>query len=155
MATLGSSLALGRESWTGRAVAGPAVDIGVYEMASFHVYQVDAEGRIDRVSRFGAERLGDAVAALYERYAELLSDGPARDRAAAAARPIEAVSAPLDPDRWAAVISPTVEWTGQGPTAVPPGRGAENVVANIRHYLAVGEVTRKGTDDVLALRPDA
>ena len=48
---------------------------------------------------FAADRLGDAVARLYERYAELLPDGPARARAAATARSVAAVVAPVDLDQ--------------------------------------------------------
>ena len=48
--------------------------------------EVDERGRFLRQEVFAADRLGDAIARLYERYAELLPDGPERERAAATAR---------------------------------------------------------------------
>ncbi|MGH9670631.1 MAG: hypothetical protein ACRD3A_11035, partial [Terriglobales bacterium] len=52
--------------------------------------EADAQGRHRRQEAFAADRLGDAVARLYERYADLLPDGPARARAAATARSVAA-----------------------------------------------------------------
>jgi hypothetical protein len=56
---------------------------------------------------FAVDRLGDAVVRLYERYAEMLPDGPARARAAVTARPVAALLGP--PDRWP--FAPDVEAT--------------------------------------------
>ncbi len=71
--------------------AGGKFDVGAYERDEIILIEVDAQGRRRRLEVFAADRLGDAVARLYERYAELLPDGPARDRAAATARSVAAV----------------------------------------------------------------
>jgi len=52
--------------------------------------------------------LGDAVVRLYERYAELLPDGPERTRAAATARSFSGIAA-FEVGRWAAAVAPAIE----------------------------------------------
>jgi hypothetical protein len=77
LATLGDSLALFRLSVS----AGGAVsefDAGASEWEYIALTEVDARGQRRWVELFAADRLGDAVARLYERQAELLPDGPER-----------------------------------------------------------------------------
>src|SRR5262249_4917313 len=96
LATLGESLALGRQWVWASGARGRTWDIGPLESESVQLIEVDGEGRRARSAIFAANRLGDAVARLYERYAELLPDGPARARAAATARSVEAFFGPPD-----------------------------------------------------------
>src|SRR2546425_12499947 len=81
--------------------------------------EVDPDGRRRRSEDFAADRLGDAVARLYERYADLLPDGPARVRAAATARAVVAGPGPgPPPPRPFAPLAP-----GRQAGAPPPHRG--------------------------------
>src|SRR5215510_13194257 len=67
-------------------------DVGAYETEHVDAIEVDAQGRHRWVEHFASDRLGDAVARLYERYAELLPAGPARERAAGTARSVRTYS---------------------------------------------------------------
>ncbi len=79
LATLGETLSLGRRRVTGRGTAGGRFDVAEYEMDHIVLAETDEHGRLRLSEVFAADHLGDAVARLYERCAELLSDGPARD----------------------------------------------------------------------------
>src|SRR5512134_3594882 len=78
LATLGDSLALCRLSVSGARASGTTFDVGAFEFDNVTLVEVDAQGRRRRLELFAADRLGDAVARLYERYAELLPEGPER-----------------------------------------------------------------------------
>src|SRR5262249_37387398 len=91
LATLGDWLALCREWVSGSGVAGRKFDVGPYEIEYVILSEVDTQGRRAGTEIFATDHLGDAVARLYERYAELLPDGPARARAAATARSVAAM----------------------------------------------------------------
>src|SRR5262249_56202577 len=80
LATLGDSLALSRLSLSASGLVGRTFDVGPYEKDDLHLIEVDAQGRRRWVEIFAVGHLGDAVARFYERYAELLPDGPARTR---------------------------------------------------------------------------
>src|SRR5262245_64771219 len=97
LATLGDLLALCLMSISASGVCGRTVDVGPYETDEIHLIEVDAQGRRAAGEVFAVDRLGDAVVRLYERYADLLPDGPARTRAAATARSAAAL---LEPGRW-------------------------------------------------------
>src|SRR5262245_31411505 len=81
LATLGDALALHRVSSSASRFVGRTVDAGGYERVEILLTEVDAQGQHRRAEIFATDRLGDAVARLYERYAELLPDGPERARA--------------------------------------------------------------------------
>src|SRR5262249_59464649 len=89
LVTLGDSLALFRQWVSASGVAGEKFDVGAYEIEIINLTEVDAQGRW-RTEVFATDHLGDAVIRLYERYAELLTDGPARAIAAATARSVAA-----------------------------------------------------------------
>src|SRR5439155_526612 len=93
------ALALFRFSLSASGIAGATVDIGAYEKEEIVLTEVDAQGHMQRAEFFARDRLGDGVARLYERYADLLPDGPARTRAAATARSVAAMLGAFDPDR--------------------------------------------------------
>src|SRR5262249_44987194 len=90
LATLGDSLALGRAVVTASGTAAENFDVGAFDAEEIQLIEVDVHGRLLRFELFAENRLGDAVARLYERYAELLPNGPARERAAATARSVAA-----------------------------------------------------------------
>jgi hypothetical protein len=73
------------------------------------VMEVDVQGLSRRYEAFAGDRIDDAVARLYERYAELLPAGPARERAAAIARSLPVGLGPIDPDRFSETLSPEGE----------------------------------------------
>src|SRR5262249_30143197 len=86
LATPGDCLSLCRLSVSASGTAGRTLDVGPYEKEEVHLVEVETEGRYRSSEVFAVDRLGDAITRLYERYAELLPDGPARARAAAVAR---------------------------------------------------------------------
>src|SRR5207247_10977256 len=105
---------------------------------------------------FAVDRLGDAIARLYERHADLLPDGPARARAAATARSIAAMMAPTeDFDRYNAAIAPTVEFVDHRTVGIGSGCGAAAFREWARSLLEVAENLAFRVDDILCLRSDA
>src|SRR4029453_17413965 len=106
IAVLGPSLALARWRESGTKVAGDDLPIGPFELEGTVLVEADSEARSTHVEIFSAHHLGNAVARLYGRHAELLPEGPERDRAAATARSIAALEDSVDVDRWATAISP-------------------------------------------------
>src|SRR5262249_35711516 len=91
LATLGDSLALCRVTASASSFAGGTFDVGAYEIETIALDEVDAQGRRRQAEHFAPHHLGDAVVRLYERYAELLPEGPARVSAAATARSVAAL----------------------------------------------------------------
>src|SRR5438094_2523551 len=156
LATLGDSLALCRSSTSASGFAGAKFDVGAYQREEIVLIEVDAQGRRRRGEAFAVDRLGDAIARLYERHADLLPDGPARARAAATARSIAAMMAPTeDFDRYNAAIAPTVEFVDHRTVGIGSGRGAEAFREWDRSLLEVAENLAFRVDDILCLRSDA
>src|SRR5262249_645634 len=136
LATLGDALALFRQRVSASAATGKKFDFGPYEVELFALLEVDGEGRRRLTEVFAIERLGDAVARLYQRYAEILPDGPVRARAAATARSVAAVLNRLrDPDVYATVLAPAVEFIDHQPVGLPPGRGAKAFLRGLRTLI--------------------
>jgi tetratricopeptide (TPR) repeat protein len=92
LATRGDSLALCWRAISAGGVARGSFDVGAYENQDVVLLEVDSQGRRLRHEVFAAYRLGDAAARLYGRYAELLPDGAERERAAATARSVAAMT---------------------------------------------------------------
>src|SRR5262249_13316503 len=154
LATLGDWLALCREWVSGSGVAGRKFDVGPYEIEYVILSEVDTQGRRAGTEIFATDHLGDAVARLYERYAELLPDGPARARAAATARSVAAMEGPLDLDRSAASLDSSIESIDHRTLGTWSSRGAEAFLQNLRAWPEVAESVTLRIDDVLAVRPD-
>jgi class 3 adenylate cyclase len=156
LATLGDSLALCRLSVSGSGAAGRTWDVGAFEFDNFQLVEVDAQGRRRRLELFAADRLGDAVARLYERHAELLPDGPERTRAIATARSVAPVRERFDPDRYAAVFASDIAAVDHRAT-IGWGRvrGAEALREVLRTQLEVADDIAIRVDDIIALRSDA
>ena len=155
LATLGDSVALCRMSFSASGASGGGFDVGPYESEQIILIEVDARGQRRRSEHFADDRLGAAVVRVYERYAELLPDGPARGRAAATADSAAAVLRPIESDRWLGMFAPGVEAIDHRMLGTWTTRGAESLREN---FLSMRELTDDNVvrdDDVLGLRPDA
>ena len=110
------------------------LDVGAYEREAVGLEEVDSNGRQRRAEFFAADHLGDAVARLYERYAELRPDGPARARAAATARSVAALLGPSTSIA-APAFAPDVEAVDHRTVGFGSVHGAEAVLRTIRALL--------------------
>jgi class 3 adenylate cyclase/tetratricopeptide (TPR) repeat protein len=156
LATLGDSLALCRSSFSAEGYAGATVAVGPYERETLSLVEVDQEGRRARSETFAADRLGDAVARLYERYAGLLPDGPERTRDAATARSIAAWVGPPDLARWAGTLAPGVETADHRTLGLlESARGVDAFVRRLRSIFELAADIRIRVDEVLGLGSDA
>ena len=155
LATLGDSLALARLSVSAGGFSGGRFDVGAYQVDEVVLIEVDAEGRRRRAEFFARDRLGDAIARLYQRHSELLAEGPARERAAATARSVAAVLGPYDVDRYATAIAPSVEYANHRSLERRSGSGAEAMLRSFRAMSELASELRTRVDDVLGLHPDA
>jgi class 3 adenylate cyclase/tetratricopeptide (TPR) repeat protein/ketosteroid isomerase-like protein len=155
VATLGESLVLNHLTWSGSASNDALLAVGAFEGGSFDVVQTDTQGRVAMVEAFGPDRLGDAVARLYERYAEVLPEGPARTRATAIAGSVAATGNLSDLERFAAAIAPDVEAVDHRTVGYGTLHGAEAALATLRALLELSETAAFRTDDVLALNTGA
>jgi hypothetical protein len=155
LATLGDSLALCRQYASAPGLIGKRFDVGAYEIEQLALIEVDAEGRRRRGELFTSNHLGDAVVRLYERYAELLADGPARTRAAGIARSVALSLGPVDLDRYAETLEPTIEVVDHRTLGMWFSRGAEEFLRHMRAWFDVAEDVAVRDDDLLALDPNA
>src|SRR5204862_6717087 len=119
--------------------------------------EAGVQGQRRRAEIFAVDRLGDAVARLYERHAELLPDGSARARAAATARSVLATVGwgPVDVDRTAASLAPAVEFVDHRRFGFPPTTGTEAYLRRLGTLREVSDDSTLRADDVLNLRSDA
>jgi tetratricopeptide (TPR) repeat protein len=155
LATLGDSLALCRHPVSASAAGVEETDIGAFEQEQILLIEVDEQGRARRTEFFAADRLGDAVARLYERYAELLPDGPARTQGAATARSVTVLVRPPDLDRYATAIAPALEYVDRRTLGMGSAHGAKAYMRGLRVMLEVADDIATRVDDILALRADA
>src|SRR5262249_54349890 len=151
----GDSLALGRMVVSAGGTATENFDVGAFNAEEIQLLEVDVHGRLLRFEIFAENRLGDAVARLYERYADLLPDGPERARAAATARSVATLLGPHVPERWEAALASDVEYVDHRTLGLGSSRGAQRFLQGLRLLLEVaGDVTGH-VDDILGLQPDA
>jgi class 3 adenylate cyclase/ketosteroid isomerase-like protein len=155
IATLGDFLSLHRTFYSATGSTGGRFDVGENATEFVNFVEVDRTGQMQRYESFAADRLHDAITRLYQRYAELPPDGPARERAAATARSVAVWNGPIDPDRLATVMAPSIENADHRSLGTWSARGREE---NLRHWrlqeeLAAGWALRD--DAVLALEPNA
>jgi hypothetical protein len=155
IATLGDRLALCRTQQSGSGVARGAMDVGPLDIEALTLVEVDARGRRCRAEGFQADKLGDAVARLYERHAELLPEGPGRTRAAATARSASALFGPIDLDRFAAVVAPDVHFADHRTLGLASARGAEALLGVLASLLESAPDATNRIDDIIALGDDA
>ena len=109
LATLGDGLCLARRFVSASGTGGGRFDVGAYEIESIVVNTIDAAGRLMSSEVFAPDRLGDAIARLYARHAELLPDGPERDRAAMMARAVTTMLTRSTEHRLEDVSTPDIE----------------------------------------------
>src|SRR5262249_1991121 len=155
LATLGNSLALWRNQMSASGLAGGTFDVGPYEREELVLCYVDAQGRHRRSEIFAPDHLGEAIVRLYERYAELLPDGPARTRAAGIARSVGPTLRPFGVDSYAETLDPAIEVVDHRIRGTWSARGAEEVLRHMRAWFDLAEDSTVRYDDVLALQPDA
>src|SRR5262249_61496954 len=113
------------------------------------IIEVDAEGQRRWGELFASNHLGDAVARLYERHAELLPDGPARTRAAAIAR---SAALSLQPyfDRLAEAYAPSMEVVDHRTLGTWAAQGAEEFLRHLRSLFDLAEeMALRHRDEVL------
>jgi len=156
LATLGSSLGLVRGLISASGTGGGRFDVGAYEIEEIKVTEVDEQARLRSAEVFAADRLGDAIARLYERYADLLPEGAARARAAARARTAALLGEPTpDPDRMAPILAPDAEYIDHNQLGYPAIRGADAMLRNYRVLLELTSDVRRRVIDIVALTPEA
>lgn len=155
IAALGPWLALARWRESSSGVVGDDLPVGPFEVGGMVLVEVDAEARSTSVEIFAGDKLGDAVARLYERHAELLPEGPTRRRAAAIARSVAAMMGRLNRDRMASAIAPSIEIVDHRVLGTWSARGADDALRHVDSWLAVGAGHYARENDVLALQPDA
>ena len=151
LATLGDTLALFRWSISSSGAAGETFDVGPYEHESIDLIEVDGHTRRRRFEQFANDRLGDAIARLYQRYTEILPDGPARIRATATAHAVAAHMAPFDLERLATVFAPDIEVVDHRTVGFGTLRGVETLVRAVRALLDLVDGFGWRVDDVLGL----
>jgi class 3 adenylate cyclase/tetratricopeptide (TPR) repeat protein/ketosteroid isomerase-like protein len=156
LATLGEGLCLERRVARASGTAGKRYDIGAYENETIALIEVDERGLLRRQEVFALDQLGAAVERLYERYAELLPNGPARGRAAATARAMATQSrGESDLDSWAAVLAPDCESIDHRRLGTWAVRGAPAFLDHLRVLREVASEIVFRDHAVLALEPNA
>ncbi len=154
LATLGEFLVLVRRRAGASGATSSRYDVGAYENEAVQLFEVDERGLCWRSEVFAVDHLGDAIARLYERHAELLPEGPERERAATTARAVAAmVTASLEQD-FAASIAPGFEAIDHrlvGHESV----GAEELQRGFAAWRELTDAVQIRVDDVLALSSDA
>jgi len=155
LATLGPSLLLVRRHAAASGVSSGRYDVGAYENDAVQLIEVDEQGLSWRSEVFAADALGDAIARLYERYAEQLPAGPARERAATTARAVTAMLTRSVEDRVQHLTHPDLQVVDHRTVGIGSMQGL-GVVS--RWLDATDELmgeTRFRVDDVLGLSADA
>src|SRR5262249_2912972 len=156
LAALGDRLALCRRLVSASGVAGRTFDVGAYEREEITLIEVDGQGRERRAEVFAADRLGDAIARLYERYADSLPDGPARARAAATARSVaQWLLGPHNAESYAPTLAPDIESVDRRILATWSAHGPAAVVRHTRSLLDLIAAYTARHDDIRAVRSDA
>ena len=156
LATLGDSLALTRQVISVEGLAEDDLSaVGCLELEEVGLWDVDAHGRSQRMEVFAPDHAGDAIARLYERYAELLPDGPARSAAAVTAHAFAVMQLPVDLARMATVLAASVECVDHRHSGTWSLQGVEQALEHFRlqEELTTGFSTRD--EDVLALESHA
>src|SRR5262249_20631908 len=150
LATLGDALVLARRRVAADGAAGARFDVGAYDSRARAPPERGADRRCVRQEVFAADRLGDAVVRLYERYAELLPEAPERNRMAAAARSIAAnVVGRLDLDRMASEMAPAVDHVDHRTVGFGSVHGVEQTRAALGALFELAtDVATRGDEDL-------
>jgi class 3 adenylate cyclase len=155
LATLGDRLALFRTEWTIAAMAERHLsDWGMSSSRGYMVSEVDADGRSQRYEQFG-DRLGEALARLYELYAEERTPGIERHGAAAVASAQRRVSLEDDLDGWISTLAPHVELIDRRRLGLGDYSGRDVHERGMRLLSDLASSIAFTIEDVLALDPTA
>ncbi|HEY2775371.1 MAG TPA: adenylate/guanylate cyclase domain-containing protein [Candidatus Binatia bacterium] len=155
LATLGESLLVCRVRSTSTGSTVGTATIGATDVPYIEVINADEAGRARRIYIFGEDKLGEAIVCLYERYAELQPDGPARNRAAQVARSVAAYDGPFNPDRLASELSPGFRFIDHRPLATWSARDPNEFVKHWRLQRDLAPDVAQRFEDVLACTLDA
>jgi class 3 adenylate cyclase/tetratricopeptide (TPR) repeat protein len=156
MATLGDALAICHFSASASGVGRGRLDVGAYEKEEIHLNEVDAEGRRRRGEVFATDHLNEAIARLYERYAELLPEGVARTRAATTARVVATtMRKDGDAERWRTACTSDAEMIDNRQLGTWNARGADAIVEQMGSLRDVADGIDLRTLEILDLEPDA
>jgi len=153
-ASLGGVLALGHTVLSASGLPTGDLDVGAFEREEIFISEADGRGQLRRAELFAVDHVGDAVVRLYDRHAELLPEGPERNRAATAARSVAATLGPLDLDRWVPALDEAIEAVDHRTLGTWSSRGADAVLDNLRAWRVVAEAVTLRLDEILALGPD-
>jgi class 3 adenylate cyclase len=153
LASLGTDLALCRARWSFGAVAPSGA--GESEGELIALVEVDATNRRRRTELFAPAQLAAAVGRLYERHAEQLPAGAARERAAAIATAVAAILVLPGAPPIETLLAPDVDAVDHRLIGFGVGRGAEGLqrIHQVLSSLTVDLAVR--IDAVLVLREDA
>ncbi|HTO55121.1 MAG TPA: nuclear transport factor 2 family protein, partial [Myxococcota bacterium] len=135
IATLGDSLALLRASLWVDATTDQEIGETVNEWLL--LTEVDAEGRRVLSEFFPTDRASDAIVRLYERYAESLPEGEARNAAERVARSLRAMFDAPDLERLGRAFGPEIELVDRSALGMWSARG---VAAALEHFRTLAEV---------------
>ena len=156
LASLGDSLALCRSSMSFETLGdGEVAPFGAVRRDEIVLVEVDRRGSQRRCELFAPSRMGAAIARLYERHAELLPDGPMRDRAAATARAAAALLGQFDLGIYRTGMDPDIEFVDHRTVGFPPARGTDEVLRNLATILESADHVSTRIDDVLELGPES
>ncbi len=154
LATLGEFLLLIRRFTGAGGASSGRYDVGEYENEAIQLVETDEHGLIWRSEVFAPDHLGDAIARLYERYAEKLSEGPSRERAAVSARALAFMLAPGDASDLTQLYAPTYEDVDHRSVGYGTLSFDESKERLVQSFHEVADGIRFHVDDVLALDPN-
>jgi len=153
LATLGESLALVRRAYAHDGSDSTFGSVGAADADYVCLIEVDERGLAKRSEIFAGDRLGDSIARLYERHAELLPEGEERTHAAAAAQSMASVRWSNDPGLLAAVLAPDFEGIDHRQLSTWSLRGANAYIEHLRALQEVADDIAFTQLEILALEP--
>jgi class 3 adenylate cyclase/tetratricopeptide (TPR) repeat protein len=154
LATLGESLWLGHRIVTARGTPGGNFDVADYEMDHVVLNEMDATGRLGRFEVFAPDDLGSAIARMYTRYAELLPEGPTRERAAMTARALTGMLTPSKDVRPEEITAPDIRSIDHRTVGYGTAEGGEFATRWLEAWDELSYDRHVRIDDVLALTLD-
>jgi hypothetical protein len=117
--------------------------------------EVDDRGRCTWTERFALDQRSDAIARLYERHAEQISDGPERARATAIARAVAVLLGPPAPEAFGAQLALDVHYRDHRLLGWGTVHGVLSLRRGLRTIWAGASWLAARTDEILGLRADA
>lgn len=156
LGSLGESIALYRHVFVVDGFRGSTFrDAGRSEYDDIAVVEADTGGKCKRMEVFGAARLGEAVACIYERHALGFPPGSERDRSMACARVFRAHEGPIVPERIRAALDPAHRCVDHRVFGTWNTQNADELVNHYRAKLELAPDFSGRVEDVLALDPQS